>query len=366
MLAGVFAVVQLGVPRDARPLSCAAPAKSATPPPPAKVFSVSLSASATTLETPASVDLRGRYSYAVCSGPGPRVILEARVDEGEFAPARGVAVYWRGTPFICATNDQPPPLPAGACGTAWGTEDAIYVAAPAETTEFRLRAGPLVSDPVVVDVARPQPETRCEDTVADIARNPPVLQLVPDRQRIVYGESVQVRGRFGYELCGRLLRPNSAPAIESRWVGARYTNQPAEHVRSGPVATTDGEHLYVFAPPATTSYRLFYASTFGRFTTIQVEPRLELAAKPASDGMVTIHVQAQASHLLQGTPARFEKWTGSRWKTLRTVPLNGQLAATLRISASANTVEIRASVRASKHHTAAVSPRLLIRGAMPP
>jgi len=351
-------LVQLGAPEAARSLSC--PATAGPPPPPARVFSVELRSSSAALPAPGNVDLTGRYSWAVCTGPGPAVILEARAAGGVFAPAGGVAIYRRGAPFSCAPPPlppSPPPTPV-ACGIAWGTEELVYAAKPAETTEFRLRAGPLTSEPVTVNVASPRPQERCEEVLPAQAK--PELRVVPERTRIVFGERVRLRGAFGFRLCGRLLSPNARPGIESLRSGDRFPYQPAQHVLAEPVREPDGTLVYELAPPETTGYRLYFMSDFGEFTTVEVAPKLELTRGQARNGRVLVAVHAEAARSLQGTTVALERRVRATWKLLRTLTLDEDLVAFTRIPVSGS-IELRARVRATTHYAAAVSQPLLVR-----
>lgn len=354
-LAGALLLAGLGAPDIARSLSC--PTTAGPPPPAARVFSVELRSSAAALPAPGNVDLIGRYSWAVCTGPGPAVILEARAADGVFAPAGGVAIYRRGTPFTCTPPPSRPPTPV-ACGIAWGTEELIYAAKPAETTEFRLRAGPLTSETVTVNVESPRPHERCGETLPAQAK--PEFRVTPERTRIVFGERIRLRGTFGFRLCGQLLSPSARPAIESLRSGDRFPNQPARHLLAGPVREPNGTLVYEVAPPETTGYRLHFAGDFGQFTTIEVAPKLELTRGRARNGRVPVAVQAEATRSLQGTTVTLERRNGATWKTLRTLTLDEDLVAFTRIAVT-GTIELRARVQATTHYAAAVSDPLLVR-----
>ncbi len=327
--------------------------------PAAPVFSAELSAKQRELGAPASVDLLGRFSWGICRGTGPRVALEARGSGREFEPATGVAVYRRGTAFTC-TPTLNTTGPVAACSVAWGTEDIAFVTTPAETTEYRLRVGPLVSETVTITVASPRPEEHCRQAAINMGK--PLLTVAPERARIVFGESVRIRGTFAVELCGRLLHPDSRPGIESLRSGDRFPYQPAQHVLAGPARERDGALVYEVAPPETTAYRLFYLGDFGVFTTIEVAPKLELTMRRTRAGRVSVRVQAYASGSLAGAQVEFERRSGSGWKYLQTATLDPDLTAVARIPVGGS-IAIRASVRATQHYAPAVSPTLFVRAA---
>jgi hypothetical protein len=353
-LVGGLLLAQLGTPGPARSLSCAASTK---PIPPAPVYHVELSAKQTTLDTSGSVDLFGRFRWGICVGTSPRITLEASVGGGEFARAGGVAIYSSGSPMIC-TSPPGVPGPVTGCAIAWDTEDLAFVAAPVQTTEYRLRVGPLVSEPIAINVTQPHPEEHCEQVPPAPERRQ--LFVTPERTRIVYGESVRVRGTFAYELCGRLLRPGVLTGIESRRAGERYTNQPPRHLLSGPTKEPSGDVIYELAPPETTDYRIFFASDFGDFTTVEVAPKLALQVGRASVGSVPVRVQAYATSSLVGAQVRIERRAGTGWKLLTTTTFDEDLRAFARIPKRGN-VEIRAVAPATLHYATGLSSPLQVR-----
>ena len=140
---------------------------------------------------------------------------------------------------------------------------------------------------------------------------------MPERTRITYGETVRVRGTFAYELCGRLVHPQTLPGIESLRAGARFPDQPARRMVAGPVRESDGELVWEFAPVQTTFYRLHYVGAFGEFETwVEVAPRLELELEPGqARGRLALRVHAYASTALRGVKVALERrTTGSGWQ----------------------------------------------------
>jgi hypothetical protein len=240
-----------------------------------------------------------------------------------------------------------------------------YVTRPTETTEYRLQAGPLTSKIVTITVADPLPEAeRCNEVTPAAAK--PLLQAVPDRMRITYGERVRVRGTFAYELCGRLVHPQTLPGIESLRAGARFPDQPARRMISGPIREQGGDLVWEFAPVQTTSYRLHYAGTFGDFETrVEVAPRLELeleAGRGAHDE-VSVRAQAHASNALRGVKVTLERRTvGWRWASLRTVTLDRSLSAVAQVTVGSGDVELRAILPSTLRHASAVSRPILVPG----
>ena len=278
-----------------------------------------LHAEQTTLAEPAEVNLFGHFSWGVCreSAHGHPGIAQT----GRRVQARG---WGRGVPSrfrSCVhrpswdadpepdSNPAPIPLPAPApCTVDWGSEVLAYVTRPTETTEYRLQVGPLTSETVTITVAIPLPESeRCTEVAP--AGVKPLLQAVPERMRITYGESVRVHGVFAYELCGRLVHPQTLPGIESLRAGARFPDQPARRMISGPIREPGGELVWEFAPVQTTSYRLHYAGTFGDFETrVEVAPRLELELQAGrAQDRVSVRVRAYASSALRGVKVTLER-----------------------------------------------------------
>ena len=339
--------------------------------PVAPVFSAELRAEQTTLAEPAEVDLFGRYSWGVCSGTGPKVTLEARRPGGEFEPAGGVATYRLGTGMTCtilpgspvpAPTPTPVPIPV-PCMVDWSSVELAYVTRLTETTEYRLQVGPMTSKTVTITVANPRPQAeRCNEVTRSLAA--PLLQAVPERTRITYGERVRVRGTFAYELCGRLVHPQTLPGIESLRAGARFPDQPARRLVVGPVRESDGELVWEFAPVQTTFYRLHYAGAFGEFETrVEVAPRLELEAGRGPQGDVTVRAQAHASTALRGVKVRLERRTaGSRWASLRTLTLDRSLSAVAQVTVGSSDVELRAIVPSTLRHASATSRPILVPG----
>jgi hypothetical protein len=367
-------LLAVGTAKSARSLSCAA---SIGPMPIAPVFSVELHAEQTSLAEPAEVNLFGRFSWGVCSGIGPKVALEARRPGGEFAPAAGVATYHRGTGMVCGIppgtpipnpiptpDPRPGPTPV-PCTIDWSSEVLAYVTRPTETTDYRLRVGPLVSKTVTIMVANPLPEAeRCNEVTPALAK--PLLQAVPERTRIKYGDTVRVRGTFAYELCGRLVHPQTLPGIESLRAGARFPDQPARHMFAGPVRDPDGDLVWEFAPVQTTSYRLHYAGEFGEFETrVEVAPRLELELEAGAGAQerVSVCVRAYASTALRGVTVTLQRRTaGSGWEPLRTLTLDRSLSAVAQVALGSSDVELRVRVPTTLRHASATSTPILVPG----
>jgi hypothetical protein len=185
------------------------------------------------LENPGAIDLEARYSWGLCRGTAPAVALEARIAGEEFTPAVGVLVHHRGNPVSCGGIPGSSP-PVAACTISWDTEQRTYVAIPAETTEYRLRVGPLVSDTVTVRVSNARTEERCREPAVNVNDLRPRLEFRPERTQIVFGDRVRVRATVGYELCGRLVRPGSfQPGLQSRRRGATIPTAPAEDIVAG-------------------------------------------------------------------------------------------------------------------------------------
>jgi len=362
-------LLALGTAKSARSLSCPAPIG---PMPIAPVFSVELHAEQTSLAEPAEVNLFGHFSWGVCSGIGPKVALEARRPGGEFAPAGGVAIYQRGTGMVCGIppgtpiphpipTPDPRPVPT-LCTIDWSSEVLAYVTRPTETTDYRLHVGPLVSKTVTIIVANPLPEAeRCNEVTPALAK--PLLQAVPERTRIRYGDRVRVRGTFAYELCGRLVHPQTLPGIESLRAGARFPDQPARRMFAGPVREPDGELVWEFAPLQTTFYRLHYAGEFGEFESrVEVAPRLELEAGRAQD-RVSVRVRAYASTALRGVTVTLERRTaGSGWEPLRTLTLDRSLSAAAKVAVGSSGAELRVRVPTTLRHASATSSPILVPG----
>ena len=341
--------------------------------PAAPVFSAELRAEQTTLAEPAEVDLFGRYSWGICSGTAPQVTLEARRPGGEFAPAGGVAIYRLGTGMTCTTppgspapTPTPTPVPIPVpCMVDWSSVELAFVTRPTETTEYRLQVGPLTSKTVTITVANPSPEGEpCNEVTHSPVK--PLLQAVPERTRITYGETVRVRGTFAYELCGgRLVHPQTLPGIESLRAGARFPDQPARRMISGPIREVDGGLVYEFAPLQTTYYRLHYFGEFGEFETrVEVAPRLELELEPGrARGRASVRLRAHASTALRGARVTLERRTASSgWEPLRTLTLDRTLSAVAQIAVNSSDAELRASVPSTLRHAPATSRSLLVPG----
>jgi len=258
--------------------------------------------------------------------------------------------------------------PVAACTVSWGTEQLEYITAPAQTTDYQLRVGPLVSEVITVTVVNPTDTVPCNQ--ASGGRSVPVqprLVITPDRSRIVFGERVRLRASFGYEMCGRLLRPSFMTGLESRRGGAIYSDQPAQDVISGPTRDANGDLVYEVSPKMTTSYRLMFLGNFGEFTTIEVAPRLELELLRRTTGpRVAVRVRVHADASLVGARVDLERQTALGWERLTSLKLGGNLTAVTRVRLNARALRLRAALPATARYGASASPAVSVRGTIAP